>query len=103
MANGETAPALPPGHGSGVPRSAYNARPSGRRGREAINLCSALLRSLFASFCFRLRKKRALSPLSADMLTQEYQDPPAQFTTSSGSVLRIEWAAGYSRYRSDFE
>jgi hypothetical protein len=39
-------------------------------GPEAINLfCNARLRSLFANLCFRLREKRALSPLSADMMT----------------------------------
>ena len=54
----------------------YKSRPSGRLGPEAVNFFrNVRLRSLFASRCFRLRWNRALSPLSADMTTPEYQGP----------------------------
>jgi hypothetical protein len=48
----------------------YRSRPDGRLGADAVNLFrNTRLRSLFASFCFRCRLNRALSPLSADMVT----------------------------------
>jgi len=51
--------------------AAYKSRPLGRLGVEAVNfLRNSWLRSLLASLLFRSRWKRALSPLSADMVTQ---------------------------------
>jgi hypothetical protein len=48
----------------------YKSRPRGRLGVEfVIFFRNAWLRSLRASFFFRSRWKRALSPLSADMVT----------------------------------
>jgi hypothetical protein len=50
--------------------AAYRSRPSGRLGAGAVNFFrNAWLRSLRASLAFRSRWKRALSPVSADMVT----------------------------------
>jgi hypothetical protein len=52
-------------------RTAYKSRPSGRLGAEAVNFFrNAWLRSLRASLLVRSRWKRALSPLSSDMVTK---------------------------------
>ena len=53
--------------------SLYKSRPSGRLvGDEvATSFRNARLRSLLASLCFRWRWNRALSPLIADMVSQE--------------------------------
>jgi hypothetical protein len=54
----------------------YRSRPDGRLGADAVNLFrNTLLRSLFASLCFRWRWNRALSPLIADMVTPSVTDP----------------------------
>ena len=48
----------------------YRSRPGGPLGADAVNFFrNTRLRSLFASFFFRCRLNRALSPLSADMVT----------------------------------
>jgi len=50
---------------------AYKSGPSGRLGDGAVNFFrNARLRSLRASLLFRWRWKRALSPLTSDMVTQ---------------------------------
>jgi hypothetical protein len=60
-----------PGHEVRVLRTAYKSRPSGHLGTEAVDFFrNAWLRSLRASLLFLSRWKRALSPLSSDMVTQ---------------------------------
>jgi len=73
-----------------VLRTAYKSRPSGRLGVEAVNFFrNTWLRSLRASLFFRSRWKRALSPLSADMVTQDYHPPARLANNYSVGVTRI--------------
>jgi len=59
-----------------VSGAGYKSRPSGRLGAEFVSFFrNTWLRSLRASLFFRSRWKRALSPLRADMMAQEYQNP----------------------------